>query len=380
MAIISASFVVFATAFGFLIYETTKNTVALNLDGKEKVVKTHAATIEELFDELSISTRSEDYLFPAGSTKVKNNLEVVWEPAKQVQIVHGNEEKKVWTTADTVEEFLKEQQISLNEHDKVQPKLEEAIKNDLNIQVEKAFEVKIVNGGKKQRVWSTSTTVADFLSQQGITLNELDRVEPKLEETINEKTVVSVIRVEKVTDVVEEPIRFAVVTKKDNTLSKGTEKTVTTGKEGLISKKYEVILENGKEKSRKLLKEKVVKEKQDKVVAVGTKVSTQTVSRGTQNVSNEFMVTATAYTPYCNGCSGRSAAGINLRSDPNLKLIAVDPSVIPLGTKVYVEGYGYAIAGDTGGSIKGNKIDVLFQTKAEAYRWGRKTVKIKILK
>ena len=62
-----------------------------------------------------------------------------------------------------------------------------------------------------------------------------------------------------------------------------------------------------------------------------------------------------------------------------MKMIAVDPSVIPLGTKVYVEGYGYAIAGDTGGSIKGNKIDVFFPTKAEAFRWGCRKVKIKIL-
>ena len=61
------------------------------------------------------------------------------------------------------------------------------------------------------------------------------------------------------------------------------------------------------------------------------------------------------------------------------QLIAVDPSIIPLGSKVWVEGYGYAIAGDTGGSIKGNKIDVLFSSKAEAYSWGRKKVRIKVL-
>ena len=57
----------------------------------------------------------------------------------------------------------------------------------------------------------------------------------------------------------------------------------------------------------------------------------------------------------------------------------MDPSVIPLGSKVGVEGYGYAIAGDTGGAIKGNKIDVLFSSKSEAYAWGRKKVRIKIL-
>lgn len=93
----------------------------------------------------------------------------------------------------------------------------------------------------------------------------------------------------------------------------------------------------------------------------------------------EMTVTATAYTAYCAGCSGVTATGINLRANPNQKVIAVDPSVIPLGSKVWVEGYGEAIAGDTGGAIKGNKIDVFIPSKDAALNWGRKTVKIKIL-
>lgn len=95
--------------------------------------------------------------------------------------------------------------------------------------------------------------------------------------------------------------------------------------------------------------------------------------------SKEMVVTATAYTAYCTGCSGTTAYGIDLRANPNQKVIAVDPRVIPLGTKVWVEGYGEAIAGDTGGAIKGNKIDVFIPTKESAMAWGRKTVKIRVL-
>lgn len=98
------------------------------------------------------------------------------------------------------------------------------------------------------------------------------------------------------------------------------------------------------------------------------------------NVVKEITVSASAYTANCNGCSGITSTGINLKRNPDAKVIAVDPKVIPLGTKVYVEGYGYAIAGDIGSAIKGNKIDLFFPTKAEAYKWGRKDVKIKILK
>ncbi|MBT2709523.1 DUF348 domain-containing protein [Pseudomonas sp. ISL-84] len=383
LAIFSASLIVFAAAFGFVLYETSKKTVALTLDGQEKVIKTHATTIQDIFDDLNISLRSEDYVFPSVNTQVKDNLEIVYEPARQVQVVTDNEKKTIWTAAKTVEEVLKEQNIALNEHDKIQPKPEEKVKSNMEIQIEKAFSLTLNNGGKEKQVWSTSTTVADFLSQQGIKINELDRVEPKLEETVKADDTIKVIRVEKVTDVVEEPINFAVVTKKDKNLAKGTEKVVNAGKAGLLTKQFEVVLENGKEISRKLISEKKVKEKQDKVVAVGTKVAaaTQVVSRGTSSKEGgkEIYVSSTAYTAHCSGCSGKTATGLDLRANPGAKVIAVDPSVIPLGTKVYVEGYGYAVAADTGGAIRGNKIDVFFATKAEAYKWGRRTVKIKIL-
>lgn len=106
-----------------------------------------------------------------------------------------------------------------------------------------------------------------------------------------------------------------------------------------------------------------------------------TVSRGEGEPSGgrEFYVEATAYGPDCVGCSGITATGINVGANPNMKLIAVDPNVIPLGSKVWVEGYGYAIAGDTGGDIKGNRIDVLYPSEAAAYSWGRRTVKIRVL-
>ncbi|MFC9419278.1 cell wall-binding protein EntC [Bacillus mobilis] len=101
--------------------------------------------------------------------------------------------------------------------------------------------------------------------------------------------------------------------------------------------------------------------------------------------SRELQVVATAYTadPLENGYKAgdqvKSAMGHNLTANPNMKLIAVDPSVIPLGSKVWVEGYGVAIAGDTGGAIKGHKIDVLMPDKGTSSNWGRKTVTVKVL-
>ena len=90
-------------------------------------------------------------------------------------------------------------------------------------------------------------------------------------------------------------------------------------------------------------------------------------------------MTATAYTAYCEGCSGITKDGTDIRANPHLKVIAVDPTVIPLGTRVWVEGYGEAVAADIGGAIKGNIIDVFIPSHEEALEWGRKTVKVRIL-
>ncbi|WP_156575391.1 cell wall-binding protein EntB [Bacillus luti] len=104
----------------------------------------------------------------------------------------------------------------------------------------------------------------------------------------------------------------------------------------------------------------------------------------TQSAKRELTVVATAYTadPSENGTYGGrvlTAMGHDLTSNPNMRIIAVDPKVIPLGSKVWVEGYGEAIAGDTGSAIKGNRIDVLMGSKSKAMNWGRQTVKVKIL-
>ncbi|QFT87110.1 Cell wall-binding protein YocH precursor [Bacillus sp. THAF10] len=384
LGMIITSFIVLSTILGLSVFEGTKAAVTVNANGEEVTLRTHAKTVADILKELDISVHPQDQLEPSKDTAVTNSMNITWMQAKEVTIVMDEKEQKVFTTAETVKQLLTEQDIDVKEHDQLNHSLNTAIENDLVIQINKAFEVTLNDGGEKKQVWSTSTTVADFLEQHDIAVNKLDRVEPSLEELVAKDSVVKITRVEKVTDVVEEPIDFAVVTRNDSNLDKGKEKVVQEGKAGTVANHYEVILENGKEVSRELVKTETVKESLDRVVAVGTKSPPppkpqQVVSRSTASSSKEFYVTATAYTAYCNGCSGVTTTGINLRTNPDVKVIAVDPSVIPLGTKVYVEGYGYAVAGDTGGAIKGHKIDVFFADKDSAYRWGRKKVKIKVL-
>jgi len=125
------------------------------------------------------------------------------------------------------------------------------------------------------------------------------------------------------------------------------------------------------------------KQEEEQVEEVEVEVEEQeqtTESESSSETSGEAMtMEATAYTADCEGCTGITATGIDLKNDRNQKVIAVDPNVIPLGSTVKVDGYGTAIAGDTGGAIKGNIIDLHMPTTEDAMQWGRQEVKVEVL-
>ncbi|RIW38401.1 peptidoglycan-binding protein [Bacillus salacetis] len=105
----------------------------------------------------------------------------------------------------------------------------------------------------------------------------------------------------------------------------------------------------------------------------------ETEVQGEDNVTKEIEVKATAYTAYCEGCIGITKTGVDLRANPDEKVIAVDPEVIPLGSKVYVEGFGYATAEDTGSAIKGNRIDIFIPSREEALEYGARNITVEII-
>lgn len=377
------SLVLFVSVIAFVLYQGTKTPVSISANGETTEVFTHATTVEELLEAQDIDVTAYDKVVPSLSTKIDSGMSIEWEQAKEIVISVDGNQSNVWTTENVVKNILEEANIEVTEHDLVSQSLDTEVGADNKIDIQKAFQLTLVDGLEKRQVWSTSTTVANFLKQQAIQLSELDRVDKNLEDVITPNDKIAVVRVEKVTDVVEESVDFAVEKKNDSSLLKGKEQVVTQGENGKIERTYAIVKENGQIVSKKLASEKILKESQTKVVAVGTKVVTASVSRSTSGseptAGKEFYVEATAYTASCAGCSGITATGINLLANPSMKLIAVDPRVIPLGSKVWVEGYGYAVAGDTGGAIKGNKIDIFVQSNSQASTWGRKKVRIKVL-
>ncbi len=151
-------------------------------------------------------------------------------------------------------------------------------------------------------------------------------------------------------------------------LESGKERVIDPGKSGLTKNTCLIFYRDGVVVSEQLIESRIVVSPRPRVIAYG---SYEIVARHFKMRSGrpvKFMSTAYSYT----GC--RTAIGAKARRG----IVAVDPKIIRLGTRMYIEGYGYAVAADTGGAIKGKIIDVFLDTRQDAIRWGRRQVNIYI--
>ncbi|PFA07655.1 enterotoxin [Bacillus thuringiensis] len=198
--------------------------------------------------------------------------------------------------------------------------------------------------------------------------------EPKAQEMVKPK---EEAKVKEEVKVKEEPKAQEIVKPKEEAKVKEEVKAKEEEKVQEIAKAKE-------EKAQEIAKAKEEEKAREIAKAKEEERAKEVSKNNIQSAKRELTVVATAYTadPSENGTYGGrvlTAMGHDLTANPNMRIIAVDPKVIPLGSKVWVEGYGEAIAGDTGSAIKGNRIDVLMGSKSKAMNWGRKTVKVKIL-
>ena len=158
-----------------------------------------------------------------------------------------------------------------------------------------------------------------------------------------------------------------------------SEKTEPTTHHASEEKKKEEVVQETKQDSSTEVKSSTIENKIESKGSTETSPKSQAVSNEVKSTSSgkEFAAEATAYSYKQPGLSNYTAMGIDLRSNPNV--IAVDPSQIPLGTLVEVPGYGVAIAGDTGGDIKGNRIDLHYPEVQQAMDFGRRKITIKVM-
>lgn len=223
---------------------------------------------------------------------------------------------------------------------------------------------------------SSADCVGDLLVELGITLSDLDRTSPSLTTPLTDGMKVRVTRVTRTRTTEEEqlPSRTIVLPAPDRPA--GYSKTVSKGKDGLVKRVIETWTKEGEVTCRNVVDEKIVTKPTDTVILRGGK---SLPSRG-GDWRGRLRMEATAYYPGPKSC-GKYADGYTANGTKAGKgVVAVDTRVIPFGTKLYVPGYGFAIAADRGSAIKGNRIDLCFDTYSEAIRFGRKMVDVYILR
>lgn len=209
---------------------------------------------------------------------------------------------------------------------------------------------------------SRKKTVGGVLKDVGFKVGEFDIVEPALDKHVHDGTKILIKRVKKTEERVKEATDFKTVEEDDPELDRGTSEVARKGKKGKDLVTYLVTYTSGEETAREEIGRETIRKPTDKIVHVGIREHIDGFA-----YTRKEIFQATAYTG-----GGRTATGTRA----HVGEIAVDPRVIPLGTTVYVEGFGPLRAEDTGGAIKGNIIDIYMSSHSACRRWGRRNVTV----
>lgn len=290
-----------------------------------------------------------------------------------VELEMDGRKEAVLTRAQTVGELLWERQIVLRPEDAVFPPLSTPLAPGARVTIVRAISVRVRVDGRLHVLRTLARTPREVLETAGIRLQRLDRVSPPLDALLADGSEIRVQRVREETQVVRETVPFPVRYQLARALfDRGTE-VIQPGRPGVVEYVYRITRVDGQVVRRERVGQRVIRPAQPRVIRLGRGYIP---SRGELRLRPSLVVTASAYAPYGDrGVDAVTATGLRARHG----VIAVDPRVISLGTVVYVEGYGIAIAADTGGAIRGLRIDVCFNSVREALRWGRRRVRIWLL-
>ncbi len=310
-----------------------------------------------------------------------------------------NESKTVRTYSNKVEEVLEENGLDIAETDKINVPTQKQIDDNEDIVIVRGKRVKIKVGDHEEMVTVTKADAADALVEAGYIPGEYDMISTN-DDTIDNGDTIELVSISHDDEVVTEKIERGIDYIDDSSMMQGQERVVDEGYDGKKEISHKVTYQDGAETEREVLSENVVLEPKNRVIARGTatpapkkhnNASSMLNSKSSVNdnggyvngykYSKKITMTATAYSTSAseNGGYTTSAMGNPL----GFGIVAVDPKVVPLGSKVYVTSadgswtYGVASAEDTGGAIKGNKIDLCFESNANSF--GRRSCVVYIL-
>ncbi len=266
------------------------------------------------------------------------------------------------TTATTVGEFLRERGVVENDGDYVSPSVDTPLSDRMSIEYRAAVSVTIVADKHRATMITAAPNVSALLQSENIALGKYDEVTPSLDSDVPSNGVVRVTRVIRWERLENRAMRMPVVHLLNVAMSPRATKVVSQGHAGMRQVLVAFAQRDAGSITATVVTSHIVTKPKPRIIEAGALGAMQMI--------------ATAYTPWCSGCSGITATG----RPAGHGIVAVDPRVIPLGSRLYIPGYGYAIAGDTGGAIVGYRIDLGYTSNRDAMLFGRRAVTVYRLK
>lgn len=292
-----------------------------------------------------------------------------------ITVDDGNLPFLVRTTAQTVGEALRQAEITIYLGDKVQPSLGSPVSTGLRVFIQRSTPVSLQVDGRLLKTRTQGRTVGDVLTDMGLGLSGLDEVMPPLESQIYDNAQIRIVRVQEDIEVEEEIASFETVFRADPNLLIDTQELVTAGAEGITRSRYRVRSEDGVEVERILEDRWEAQLPAQRIISYGQRIAPQTFTAAdgqTLTYWRKVRMYASSYSVATAGVSpsepwyGRTRTGDTMR----FGVVAVDPSVIPLRSQVYVPSYGLGDALDTGSAIRSKRIDLGYDNH-NLVLWGK---------
>lgn len=308
---------------------------------------------------------------------------------REITIEVGEEKLVVETSQRTVKKALEAANIHFQEKAQVKPDLEQVIESGMVITVEEVIPVSLEVDGETHRIYTAKPHVQGVLDQMEIELKEYDKIHPAPMSRTKAKMEIHVTRVEKVPDNQVEAIAYQSITRYSDALEPGETRQVQEGVVGRQVVHTMKIYHDGESMGSQVESRHVLQSPVDEIIEKGKEKLLVTKDGELIRYKEVITMEATAYDAGYQSTGknpGHPQYGIT-RSGTRVRpgVVAVDPQVVPLGTKLYVKSgnggsdYGISHAEDTGGAIKGNRIDLYYESRSEALRFGRQPVKVYIL-
>jgi 3D (Asp-Asp-Asp) domain-containing protein len=285
----------------------------------------------------------------------------------------GRSVRTGWTLDPTWRQLLSTWRVHWNRRDAFSEPLTSAVTHPLTIR--RAVPVVVSTFRHRYHTWTTHYRVSAVLAELGLRLGHLDVVRPSLSSRIRPGQPIRVIRRWLVRRTVTTLLAYTTQYQPDPLLYRGDRAILRWGRDGRRLETVQILMQDGRALRRTVIPGRVITPPVNELVAYG---SLDTIARGGQVVTftRELTMTATAYWPDPSWSTGITATGV----PAHYGIAAVDPAVIPLGTRLYVPGYGFALAEDTGSAIVGDRIDLCFNDPWQAIDWGVRTVDVFIVR